>query len=57
VAARTNEHLQQVINRVLEVQGIDRSTTQIALSEQIPLRLLPLAAQSSQPSQPSKSAR
>jgi DNA-binding Lrp family transcriptional regulator len=46
VAARTNEHLQQVINRMLEVQGIDRTTTQIALSEQIPLRVLPLAAES-----------
>ena len=49
VAARTNEHLQQVINRMLEVQGIDRTTTQIALSEQIPLRVLPLAAASARP--------
>ena len=45
VAARTNEHLQQVINRILEVQGIDRTTTQIALSEQIRYRVLPLAAE------------
>src|SRR5918997_7348 len=42
IVARTNEHLQQVINRVLEVSGIVRTTTQIALSEQIPLRVLPL---------------
>ncbi|HZD66514.1 MAG TPA: Lrp/AsnC family transcriptional regulator [Acidimicrobiales bacterium] len=42
VAARTNEHLQRVINRILEVQGINRSTTVIALSEQIPYRTLPL---------------
>ncbi|TMM13647.1 MAG: Lrp/AsnC family transcriptional regulator [Actinobacteria bacterium] len=42
VAARTNEHLQDIINRVLEVQGIGRSTTVIALSEQIPYRVLPL---------------
>jgi DNA-binding Lrp family transcriptional regulator len=42
LVARTNEHLQQVINRVLEVNGIMRTTTQIALSEQIRLRTLPL---------------
>ena len=42
VVARTNDHLQQVINRMLEVQGINRTTTVIALSEQIPSRLLPL---------------
>ena len=44
VVARTNEHLQQVVNRMLEVQGIDRSSTVIALSDQIPLRVLPLVA-------------
>src|SRR5215212_3343304 len=32
VVARTNEHLQQVINAVLEVDGIMRTTTQIALT-------------------------
>lgn len=42
VVARTNAHLQEVINRILEVQGIDRSTTVIALSEQIPYRVMPL---------------
>src|SRR5947209_17827880 len=42
VVARTNEHLQQVVNRMLEVQGIDRTSTVIALSDQIPLRVLPL---------------
>src|SRR5205823_8085842 len=42
LVARTNEHLQQVINRMLEVQGIDRTSTVIALSDQIPLRVLPL---------------
>jgi DNA-binding Lrp family transcriptional regulator len=42
VVARSNEHLQQVINRILEVQGIGRTTTVIALSEQIPYRVLPL---------------
>jgi DNA-binding Lrp family transcriptional regulator len=44
VVARTNEHLQQVVNRILEVQGINRTTTVIALSEQIRFRVLPLVA-------------
>ena len=42
VVARSNEHLQEVINRILEVQGINRTATVIALSTQIPNRLLPL---------------
>jgi DNA-binding Lrp family transcriptional regulator len=42
VVARTNDHLQHVINRMLEVQGINRTTTVIALSPQIPYRVLPL---------------
>jgi DNA-binding Lrp family transcriptional regulator len=45
VVARTNEHLQNVINRVLEVNGIVRTSTQIALTEQIGFRVLPLVAQ------------
>lgn len=44
VVAPTNEELQHVVNRILEVQGIDRSTTVIALSEQIGFRTLPLVA-------------
>jgi DNA-binding Lrp family transcriptional regulator len=42
VVAHTNEHLQAVIGRVLEVQGISRTTTQIALTEQLRHRVLPL---------------
>jgi DNA-binding Lrp family transcriptional regulator len=42
VVARTNSDLQEVINRILEVQGIDRSTTVIALSDQIRYRVMPL---------------
>jgi DNA-binding Lrp family transcriptional regulator len=42
VVAHTNDHLQDVISRILEVQGIDRSTTQIALTEQLRHRVLPL---------------
>lgn len=42
VVARSNDHLHDVINRMLEVQGIDRATTVIALSEQIGYRVMPL---------------
>lgn len=42
VVARSNDHLQEVINRILEVQGINRTTTVIALTEQIRSRTLPL---------------
>ena len=45
VTARTNEHLQTVINSVLSVPGINRTTTQIALTEQLKLRVLPLVSQ------------
>ena len=45
VVARTNEHLQHVIGGILEVSGIDRTTTQIALTEQIRFRVLPLVDQ------------
>jgi DNA-binding Lrp family transcriptional regulator len=42
VVARTNEHLQEVLSRILEVQGIGRAATVIALSNQIAPRVLPL---------------
>ena len=42
IVARTNAHLQDVISRILEVQGIGRTQTVIALARQIPLRTLPL---------------
>src|ERR687892_1490209 len=42
VVARTNDHLQHVISRILEVQGISRTLTQIALTEQLRHRVLPL---------------
>ena len=44
VVARTNLDLQRIINRILEVRGIGRSTTVIALSAQIGYRVLPLVA-------------
>jgi DNA-binding Lrp family transcriptional regulator len=45
VVARTNEHLQAVLGRVLEVHGIVRTTTQIALTQQLAYRVLPLVEQ------------
>jgi DNA-binding Lrp family transcriptional regulator len=42
IVARSNDHLQEVINRMLEVQGISRTATVIALSTQISMRVLPL---------------
>ena len=44
VVARTNADLQRVIDRVLDHTGIDRSTTVIALAEQVRFRTLPLVA-------------
>lgn len=44
VVARTNAHLQEVINRILEVHGIMRTSTVIALYRQIPYRVGPLVA-------------
>lgn len=45
VVARTNAHLQEVINHILEVDGIARTSTVIALSNQVPFRMLPLVEQ------------
>ena len=43
LVARSNTDLQRVIDRVLSSAGIVRSTTVIALAEQVPFRVLPLA--------------
>ena len=45
LVARNNPHLQDVINRILEVSGIERTATHIALTEQVPFRVLPLVDQ------------
>jgi DNA-binding Lrp family transcriptional regulator len=47
VVARSNAHLQQVIDRVLAIEGIERASTVIALSQRVPQRVLPLVAQAS----------
>jgi len=44
IVARTNEDLHRVLGRMLEVQGIDRTSTVIALTEQIPYSAVPLVA-------------
>ena len=49
VVARSNSDLQRVIDQVLADPGIGRSTTVIALAEQIPHRVLPLARAASRP--------
>lgn len=41
IVARSNEDLARVINRVLEIAGINRTTTLLALSTPIPTRTLP----------------
>ncbi len=56
VVARSNDHLQEVLNRILEVQGINRTTTVIALTEQIPYRLTPLVDAAS-PDEPTRRSR
>jgi DNA-binding Lrp family transcriptional regulator len=43
VVARSNADLQRVIDQVLNESGIERSTTVIALAEQVRHRVLPLA--------------
>lgn len=42
VVARTNSHLQQVINRILHVPGVGRTSTQIALTQHLRHRVLPI---------------
>lgn len=47
VVARTNEDLGAVIAHVLEVPGINRTTTVLELSTPIPQRILPVVAKAS----------
>ncbi len=42
LVARSNADLQRVIDRVVDAEGIERTTTVIALDTQIPYRVLPL---------------
>jgi hypothetical protein len=47
VVARSNSDLQRVIDRVLGDPGIVRSSTVIALEQQVGYRVLPLAQEAS----------
>ena len=44
VVARDTEHLQQLINELLSTHAIERCTSYIVLSRQVPPRTLPLVA-------------
>lgn len=44
LVAYTNDHLQDVINEILELRGISRSSTVIALTRQVAYRTLPLVS-------------
>ncbi len=45
VAARSNAHLEQVVQRLLGLPGVVRTRTEIALSERVAYRVLPLLQQ------------
>ncbi|ACY96649.1 MULTISPECIES: Lrp/AsnC family transcriptional regulator [Thermomonospora] len=42
IVARSNADLQRVIDQVVAVEGVERTSTVISLATQIPLRTLPL---------------
>ena len=48
VVARDNEHLQEVINAILQTTAVRRSTSYIAMSRQIAPRTLPLVQAAAQ---------
>ena len=42
VVARTNAHLEEVIQDLLATPGVERTQSEISLTERVPHRLLPL---------------
>src|SRR5690606_32752068 len=42
IVARSNSDLQRVLDQIVSYEGIERASTLIALTEQIPYRILPL---------------
>lgn len=42
VVARDNGHLEDVIQRLIQLPGVVRTRTEVALRERVPHRLLPL---------------
>jgi DNA-binding Lrp family transcriptional regulator len=49
VVARSNQDLQRVIDAVVEVEGVMRTSTTIVLSDPVPYRVLPLVQQAAEP--------
>ncbi len=49
IVARSNADLQRVIDRLVDFEGIVRTSTVIALATQIPPRVLPLLRDAIQP--------
>ncbi|MFG3437224.1 Lrp/AsnC family transcriptional regulator [Nonomuraea sp. NPDC047897] len=45
IAGRDHEHIQEVIDHMLTIDGVRRSTTVITLSTVVPQRVLPLATE------------
>jgi len=48
LAARSNEHLMEVLEHILSQPEIDRGSTAIALAEQVSLRTMPLVEKAAQ---------
>jgi DNA-binding Lrp family transcriptional regulator len=46
VVARSNDHLMAILERILQIPQVDRTSTAIALACQVPYRTLPLIRQS-----------
>lgn len=42
VAARDNQHMEQVIQRIHAIKGVVRTRTDVAMSKRVPYRILPL---------------
>ncbi len=42
VVARDNEHLEDVIQQLIQLPAVVRTRTEVALRERVPYRLLPL---------------
>jgi DNA-binding Lrp family transcriptional regulator len=57
VVARSNSDLQRVIDAVVEVEGVMRTSTTIVLSDPVPYRVLPLVEQAAGPSDQPQQAR
>lgn len=55
IVARSNRDLQRVLDQVLALDGIMRSSTVIALATQVPARTLPLLDAATQPGPPEPS--